>query len=509
MDKEVILSDYIDELIAQREPDKTPTHDSELTELMETVKLVHTCKDVWPDSDYPKKLARTAAETLQSECASRPRRKSGYPRRWIFTSAAALIAMFLILAWLVQGDIFHSDVAYAMQKATGELTSYHAVMETRSHNQAGQQWMVRKIEVWVKGNQYAVKQSDGTLTVNNGERKWQVRPNRKEVALLPLAPDPTRSGLDLKEEAKRAGRYPHKVSGTEVIAGRETTRLQILPPGGLPYYIWVDKETNLPVKLQTAMQNSLQTTYTFVKFQPNIEIEGELFAYQPPAGYKITADDPGQLAASLTEAAAISQLSPLCPREVPLRIVAFKERIVLDYGDTTIIETKARGDFEPADNSALGQAAGGVLEIGEYSLKWRQNGIDIEVNGERRVSLARQIAADLTLPDSTANLAGGAKVTVPVDMEIARADQQQIDAGHTPWQLDPLQVALTFVNLKVSPQGIVGEPQIGETSFTLLANNGIEALVGVNQGPIEKVYLQRLVRKDSSGIWSVVGYDPR
>jgi hypothetical protein len=72
-----------------------------------------------------------------------------------------------------------------------------------------------------------------------------------------------------------------------------------------------------------------------------------------------------------------------------------------------------------------------------------------------------------------------------------------------------LQVSLTFVNLKVSPQGIVGEPKIGPESFTLAINNGIEAIVEVSQGPISRVYLQRLMRQDETGIWSVVGYDPR
>lgn len=36
----------------------------------------------------------------------------------------------------------------------------------------------------------------------------------------------------------------------------------------------------------------------------------------------------------------------------------------------------------------------------------------------------------------------------------------------------------------------------------------VEAVVEVNDGPVKKVYLKRLVRKDETGIWSVVGYDP-
>jgi hypothetical protein len=94
-------------------------------------------------------------------------------------------------------------------------------------------------------------------------------------------------------------------------------------------------------------------------------------------------------------------------------------------------------------------------------------------------------------------------------MDIVKADQQQADRGSSPWQLDPLQVSLTFVNLKVSPEGIVGEPQIGAASFKTAINNGVQAVVEVSAGPVSKVYLKRLVRQDETGIWSVVGYDPR
>jgi len=125
------------------------------------------------------------------------------------------------------------------------------------------------------------------------------------------------------------------------------------------------------------------------------------------------------------------------------------------------------------------------------------------------VELASQIAADLTIPDVNQDLTSKAKVKVPVDMEIVEANQKQVDSGSSPWQLDPLQVSLTFVNLKVTPEGIQGEPQIPMSSFKLVTNNSVEAVVEVEDGPVERVYLKRLVRQDETGIWTVVGYDPR
>lgn len=122
--------------------------------------------------------------------------------------------------------------------------------------------------------------------------------------------------------------------------------------------------------------------------------------------------------------------------------------------------------------------------------------------------MAGQIAADLALPDTGKSLVDKARVRIPVDMEIARADQRQVDRGSSPWQIDPLQAALTFVNLKVAPEGIDGEPQVPMLTFKLAENNGVEAVVEVDSGPVRKVYLKRLVRQDETGIWSVVGYDP-
>jgi len=332
-----------------------------------------------------------------------------------------------------------------MGKAVAQLSNYHGVLEMRSQNAAGKEWMSRRVELWSDGDKYAVRQDDGTLTVNNGEQKWQGRPQSKKVALLPLVPDSTRHGFELRDEAKRAKQYPHTVVGSDIIAGRATTKLEISPPGGLPYYLWVDTETNLPIQLQTAMQNALQTTITVVSFEPNIQLDPKVFAYQLPEGYQVVEKDPGELVATVEEATAISRLTPLLPQEAPARIFAFKDRIALDYGDTTIVETAARRSFEPVANAALGTAAGGPLEVFGEELRWRQGGIEIRAAGPQRVELARQIAVDLTLPDTENSLVNKAQVKVPVDMEVAKANQQQVDRGSSPWQLDPLQVSLTFV----------------------------------------------------------------
>ncbi|WP_051688051.1 LolA family protein [Desulfofalx alkaliphila] len=506
------LSNYIDALNNEQHSETADTaNDPELEKLLATARLVRSLREpVMPEDGYPQKLARTVAGEVQKArqngqaAKSKPKSVKG-----ILPAMAALAAgllIFVLVNWL---GPFNQDVVYAMEKAVTQLSNYHGILEMRTKNAVGEEWLVRQVELWAEDDKYAIRQDDGTLIINNGRQKWQISHNDREVALLPLLPDHTRNNFDLRDEAKRAKQYPHTIVGSELIAGRQATKLAISPPGGMEYYLWVDIETNLPIQLQTAMQNALQTTYTFVSFKPNTEIDPQIFTYQVPQGYRVVENEPGQLVATVEEAAAISGVTPLLPEKAPIRILAFQDRIIFDYGDTTITETMPKGDFEPAANASLGVAAGGPLEVWWDRLRWRQNGLEIQVEGVQRLELAGQIAPDLTVPNSNQDLVSKAQVKVSVDKELVEADQKQVDRGSSPWQLDPLQVSLTFVNLKVTPEGIQGEPEIPMSSYKVVANNSAEAVVEVGHGPIERVYLKRLVRQDETGIWSVVGYDPR
>ena len=101
------------------------------------------------------------------------------------------------------------------------------------------------------------------------------------------------------------------------------------------------------------------------------------------------------------------------------------------------------------------------------------------------------------------------QVKVPYDPEVVQKDQEQVDNGHSPWQLDPLYVTMTFVSLTMYPQGIVGDYPIGENDMEILESTDAITIVAMNRQktPITKVYLERPVRQDDSGIWTVVGYD--
>lgn len=369
-DLEKRLSDYIDSLNEEKEPEEqwgvadTP----ELEKLLATARTVRSLKEpALPGPGYPEQLARTVFDRLTASEKRTEMQKAVAPRRPVrnLPSVAALAACLLLVVILsAWSGLLKSDVVYAMEKAVARLSNYHGILEMRSINADGEEWPARRVELWWERGKYAVRHDDGSITVNNGKQKWQVQPQNKVVALWPAIPDPVKTGFDLRDEAARAKAYPHRVAGSELVAGREAVKLEILPPGGLPYYLWIDRETNMPVQLQTAMQNSLQTIYTFTLFEPNSKLNEEVFAFQVPEGYVLVEEDPGQLVATLKEAAAISGFSPLAPREAPGRILAFKDRVVLDYGETIIVETAAKGTFEPEPNASLGTAAGGPWKSG-------------------------------------------------------------------------------------------------------------------------------------------------
>jgi ABC-type glycerol-3-phosphate transport system substrate-binding protein len=128
---------------------------------------------------------------------------------------------------------------------------------------------------------------------------------------------------------------------------------------------------------------------------------------------------------------------------------------------------------------------------------------------------SEEAASQTAAASSDSASESGAQQTgeVPVDNDMATEEDSQasVDEGHSPWRLDPAQVAQSFVGGLMEPGGIVGDMPIPLEDFEVTQNAGGEAVVVVNndESPAATVYLKQLVRQDDTGTWSVVGYDPR
>jgi hypothetical protein len=70
-------------------------------------------------------------------------------------------------------------------------------------------------------------------------------------------------------------------------------------------------------------------------------------------------------------------------------------------------------------------------------------------------------------------------------------------------------VAQFFASLLLSPEGITGDYPIAYEDIKIIMNDGIEAIAMIecDKTIAEYIYMERLVRQDETGIWTVIGYD--
>jgi|SRR5680860_414527 len=493
---DVELDEFINALNQERRPNESNNED-----IAELQSLTRKIKNLRTPLEQSEEFSRQLFQKIQIPPKKDIPRKRFLP--WSALVASILVGVFLISPWSHPDK----DIVLAMEQTVQKLQNYHGTLEKVSTNEAGESQVLQRIEIWSEGNKYATRNEDGIVTVNNGERRWKSQPKSKEITLLPIYLDP--HDFDLQEEATKAQQYPHKIVGQDSIAGHSTTRLEIDPPGGLPYYLWIDPRTHMPVQLQTAMQKSIQTTYTFVTLETNTEIPISTFNYNPPVGYQIVDQNQDKPVTTLAKAIEVSGLTPRELSEKPKRIFASPYRIVLDFEDTIVTESLLTTPFVISPLATLGQAAGGPLEVLPDSLRWQQNDLEIQVQGQRAEELAKQLAPDMVIPQGNQILPNQPSVKVAIDMDIVKNNQQQVDSGSSPWQLDPMQVAFTFAALQISPSGINGTPPLDYDSLKVSTNTGTDAVIQISEGPVKTVYVKRLIRQDQSGIWTVVGYDPR
>ena len=67
-----------------------------------------------------------------------------------------------------------------------------------------------------------------------------------------------------------------------------------------------------------------------------------------------------------------------------------------------------------------------------------------------------------------------------------------------------------FASTLIEPEGAEGEYPIPYDSIKMLAASDSKAIaeVCVNDTAVKRIYLEKQIRQDSTGAWTVVGYDP-
>lgn len=546
------ISNYIDQLNKEKKPREHRSKKENILyeELTETVRLIKSQKEIeYPGKEFSEKLAASLSRQYGDKKGIRKP-----VRFWIPAGAAfaAVLAVVLIINFVLPQA--NPNIVYAMEQAYGEVRAYHGVLEITQSNALGEATTQAVREVWAdsKGSYY-VKELEGSgkdiITVNNGQKKWQVQPELKQVNTFPAFPDSYHFTFEIGseiEDVKNA--LEVKVTGEEKIAGRMAFILLVTPKGGEAYRLWVDKETDMPLQKETALQNAVQYKITYKEITFHEAIPDELLTYRLPKEYEVIQADGEQFVNNMEEAVNLAGFTPKELKTVPegfslSAISAEPETKVIKVYYTTpdkkkaavIAQQTADKALTPDPAAILGTVNGQKAEIltageaagtpgsGAYagtsgisSIRWQEDGREYTVYGELSLGelsvFAKSISSgEVKLPEAEEESQDKPQVEVPVDLEVETNEQKSADAGHSPWKLDPAFVTQVFASLLISPEGIVGDYPIAYEDISIIRNNGETSIAEIkgDKTTVSRVYLKRLVRQDSTGIWTVVGYDPK
>lgn len=508
MKPEEWLDQQIDLLTQERRPATPP--DDESAELLA---VVIAGKRLGPQ-------AVPSLEFMGRACNQAVSKIPGRPSRFLRSRLARYVALAAVAASLMVGITFlppfqSRRMAYAMQQAVANLTTYHAVVEYRWEQvRDPAKTKVTQEEFWVQGDRYFWERADSEVgtrqVISDGEREWVVWPDRKSA----LHGYPMAAALREWSPAALARKVidqPFVIEGEEMIGGRRALRVVVSPRDQSSYRVWIDKELKLPLQYKDSGVNvvGLRYTITYTLFEVDPKIDPARFTYQPPADYRVTESAP--LVPTMDEAARIAGFQPPVPKEAPLRILADAEGISLDLGDVLILYAKDEPDYELDPMTITGWS--GTFPVffhGVGLLEWYQDGLWVAVTGasesDRAIQLARQILPDLSLPfafDTDQSFMPQAQKQVQLDVSRAYAMEQERakDPALHAERATPQAVALQFLR----EQGA----GVDAADLTEAGNVTIETVFDVKSGPIRRVYLRQVARNDGHGLWWVVGYDPR
>jgi len=410
--KENKLSNYIDSLNNEKKPKEhgSEGETEELQELFDTVRKVRRLKEpAMPDGNYPKTLAANINRKLN------PR------RRWFYGMGAAAAAVALIVILNIAAPFNKNNMVYAMEQAYKEVKAYHGILEVVETNAEGKSVIQSKIEVWAdKEGRYYAKGLEGAqkglITANDGQKKWQVQPQEKEVDVFAAFPDPYGFTLELGREIEEMkGAVKTKIIGEDTVSGRTAAVVEVTPQGGSSYKIWVDKETKMPLQKQTSMEYSLQYKVYYSNIDFTEAIPNNLLTYSVPQGFKEVNTNTDQVVNTLDEAAKIVGFAPKAIANLPaaykessIAVVNSTKAVKINYASQnnknkiSVLQKKASGELKSASTTVLGkinnstaevqspiQAEEGVLQgggayagiTGLSSVRWQQEGIEYAVVG--------------------------------------------------------------------------------------------------------------------------------
>ena len=165
-------------------------------------------------------------------------------------------------------------------------------MEVIFSNEAGETHTQSVLDVWVdKSGNYCIEVLEGSYkglkTVSKGNKVWQSSVDESIMNVLPVFSETNEFIFELGNEVDGLKNSESaKIIGDDDIAGRQAYVMEVTPKGGLPYKLWIDKETKIPLQKQSSMYKAIRytTRYTWINFAESIP--DEVLAVDPDTGFK-------------------------------------------------------------------------------------------------------------------------------------------------------------------------------------------------------------------------------
>jgi len=294
MKKEDIIDSFIDDLNNEKKPQAYEKNgdirDEELDELFETIRAVKRLKK----SDFSENKVRKSKKTIKG--------------RLITIGKIGAIASIFLLVFM-GGSFFglpfdlgkeseneskfqllgNESVVHAMVKAYEQLNSYEGIIEIRSQED-GQMDSLHIIEVkYKKPNKfYAVHSYDGYsyTQISDGEKLYTI--DSKEVVIDYSNPEKELWRYHIGNQIQELAQAREiKEIGSEIVAGRDAIVYEYRFSSEESFNrLWVDKETNLPLKNELNLPENRQLINHFIELEVNTEINDKEFTYETKEGQK-------------------------------------------------------------------------------------------------------------------------------------------------------------------------------------------------------------------------------
>ena len=269
------LSDFIDSLNQDKKP-AYEINDDEMKQLFETVRAVKRLK------------------TMPNERFEDNEAEKSYPNKTYFKRFIAIASIFLIFA--LSTVIFQlpfgksENIVNAMVKAYQKLESYSGIIEIRSLTNEEVDFFETVEVKYKKPNKFlAVHQFDNaeTVKISDGDILYTIEKDR--VTIDYSKPEKELWRYHIKQQIEEIQEAINiREAGKEAVAGRMATVYEYgVPTDEYSHRVWVDEETNLPLKTELILPENRRLINQFVEIEINPAIAEEVFIFQPEEGQKI------------------------------------------------------------------------------------------------------------------------------------------------------------------------------------------------------------------------------